>query len=116
MEQGVKKIGLINWMALLAAAGGMLLITRFVGSAAGLLGAILAGFGALVALLSYCQMSLEAREQLEKLELEELSKTRGGASLFAASADDTFPARRSREQFERFFIPALTVLLLLLEV
>jgi len=65
--------------------------------------------------LSYCQMSLEAREQLEKLELDELSKSRGAASLFAAAGEDTFPARRSREQFERYFIPALTVLLLLLE-
>jgi regulator of protease activity HflC (stomatin/prohibitin superfamily) len=115
MEQSVKKVGLMNWIALLAAAVGMLLIARFVGSAAGLLGAILAGFGTLVALLSYCQMSLEGREQLEKLELEELSKTRGGTSLFASAGDDTFPARRSREQFERFFIPALTVVLLLLE-
>jgi len=115
MEQNVKKIGLLNWVALLAAAAGMALISRFAGSAAGLMGAVLAGFGTLVALLSFCQMSLEAREQLEKLEMEELSKTRGGASIFAASSDDTFPARRSRQQFERFFIPGLTVLLLLLE-
>jgi hypothetical protein len=61
-------------------------------------------------------MSLEGREQVEKLELDELSKSRGAASLFAASGADTFPARRSREQFERYFIPALTVLLLLLQV
>ena len=60
-------------------------------------------------------MSLEGREQLEKLELEELSKSRGAASLFAASGEDTFPARRSREQFERYFIPALTVMLLALQ-
>jgi regulator of protease activity HflC (stomatin/prohibitin superfamily) len=115
MEQNIKRVGLMNWVALLATAAGMLLTTRFSGSAAGLMGAIVAGIGALVALLSYCQMSLEAREELEKLELEELSKTRGGASIFAAAADDTFPARRSRQQFERYFIPALAVLLLLLE-
>jgi regulator of protease activity HflC (stomatin/prohibitin superfamily) len=114
MEPGVKKIGLVNWITLLAAAGGMLLISRLAQSEAALLGAILAGFGALVAMLSYAQMSLEAREQLEKLELEELSKTRGGASLFASAGEDTFPARRSREQYERYFIPGLTVVFLLL--
>ena len=115
MDRSVKKIGLINWVALLAATAGMLLITRYVSSVAGLMGTILGGLGLLVALLSYCQMSLEGREQLEKLELDELSKSRGAASLFAAAGEDTFPARRSREQFERYFIPGLTVLLLLLE-
>jgi len=115
MDRNVKRIGLINWIALLAAAAGMLFIARYAGSLAGLMGAILCGLGLLVALLSYCQMSLEGREQLEKLELDELSKSRGAASLFEASADDTFPARRSREQFERYFIPALTVLLMLLQ-
>lgn len=115
MEQNIKKIGLINWIALLAAAVGSLLIARFSGSEAGLMAAILAVIGTLVAVLSYCQMSLEARESAEKLELEELSKTRGGASIFAASADDTFPARRSRQQFERYFIPALAILFLLVE-
>jgi regulator of protease activity HflC (stomatin/prohibitin superfamily) len=77
--------------------------------------AILGGLGLLVALLSYCQMSLEAREQLEKLELDELSKSRGAESLFAAAGEDTFAARRSREQFDRYFIPALTLMLMLLE-
>ena len=103
MEQSVKRMGLVNWIVLLAAAGGCCWSASIVASVAGLMGAILAALGVLVALLSYCQMSLEAREELERLELEELSKTRGGASIFAASQDDTFPARRSREQFERLF-------------
>jgi len=115
MDRNVKRIGLINGLALLAATAGMLLMARYVNSMAGLMGAILGGLGLLVALLSYCQMSLEGREQLEKLELDELSKSRGAASLFTAAGEDTFPARRSREQFERYFIPALTVLLLALE-
>jgi regulator of protease activity HflC (stomatin/prohibitin superfamily) len=115
MDRNVKRTGLINWMTLLAATAGMLAIARNVNSLAGLMAAILCGLGLLVALLSYCQMSLEGREQLEKLELDELSKSRGAASLFEGSAEDTFPARRSREQFERYFIPALTVLLMLLQ-
>ena len=115
MDQNVKRIGLANWIALLAATAGMLLIARDVNSVAGLMGAALCGLGLCVALVSYCQMSLEGREQLEKLELEELSKSRGAASLFEASGEDTFAARRSREQFERYFIPGLTVMMLALQ-
>jgi len=107
---------LINWIALLAGTAGMLLIARHVNSMAGLMGGILGGLGLVVALLSYCQMSLEGREQLEKLELDELSKSRGAASLFATAGEDTFPARRSREQFERYFIPALTGLLFFMQL
>jgi regulator of protease activity HflC (stomatin/prohibitin superfamily) len=116
MDRNVKRTGLINWIALLAGTAGMLLIARHVNSMAGLMGGILGGLGLVVALLSYCQMSLEGREQLEKLELDELSKSRGAASLFATAGEDTFPARRSREQFERYFIPVLTALLLFLQL
>jgi regulator of protease activity HflC (stomatin/prohibitin superfamily) len=116
MDRNVKRIGLVNWIALLGATVGMLFIARHVNSAAGLMGAILGGLGLFAALLSYCQMSLEGREQVEKLELDELSKSRGAASLFAAAGADTFPARRSREQFERYFVPALTTLLLLIQL
>ncbi len=116
MDRNVKRIGLINWMALLGGTVGMLFIARSANSAAGLMGAILGGLGLVVALLSYCQMSLEGREQLERLELDELSKSRGAASLFATAGEDTFPARRSREQFEQYFIPVLTVLLFLVQL
>ncbi len=89
MDRTVKRIGLVNWIALLAATAGMLLIARYVNSVAGLMGAALCGLGLLVALLSYCQMSLEGREQLEKLELEELSKSRGGGLPFRGLGEDT---------------------------
>jgi modulator of FtsH protease HflK len=115
MEQNAKKIGLINWVLLLLATMGLLLVTRYVSTAAGALATVLVGFGLLVALFSYFQMSLLEREQFEKLELEELSKSRGSESLFAGAGADTFPARRSREQFERYFVPALTGLLFLLQ-
>lgn len=115
MDQSAKKIGLINWVMLLLAAVGLMLVTRYVSTAAGVLAALLAGFGLLVALMSYFQMSLLQREQFERLELEELSKSRGSESLFAGAGADTFPAKRSREQFERYFIPVLTVLLFLLQ-
>src|SRR5271156_1877740 len=115
MEQSAKKIGLINWVVLLLATIGMLLVTNDVNTAAGVLATMLAGFGLLVALLSYFQMSLLEREQFERLELEELSKSRGSESLFAGAGADTFPARRSREQFERYFVPVLTGLLFILQ-
>jgi regulator of protease activity HflC (stomatin/prohibitin superfamily) len=115
MDQSTKKIGLINWVVLLLATGGLLLVTGYVDTAAGVLGTLLAGFGLLVALLSYFQMSLIERENFERLELEELSKSRGSESLFAGAGADTFPAKRSREQFERYFVPVLTILLFLLQ-
>jgi regulator of protease activity HflC (stomatin/prohibitin superfamily) len=114
MDSHVKRIGLLNWIVLLAAALAMFWISRFVDSATGLMGAILTSFGLLVALSSYFQMRLEEREHFEKLELEELSKTRG-SSIFASADADTFPARRSREQFERYFVPIFTLLLFVLQ-
>ncbi|HUD49044.1 MAG TPA: SPFH domain-containing protein [Candidatus Baltobacteraceae bacterium] len=115
MEQNTKKIGLLNCIVLLAATIGLLLVTRFASTAAGAMGTVLTGFGLLVALVSYFHMGLLEREQFEKMELEELSKSRGSESLFASAGADTFPAKRSREQFERFFSPIFTALLFLLQ-
>ena len=110
-----KKIGFLNWVVLLAATVGLLLVSLFVNSASGVMGAIIAGIGFLVAILSWFQMRLQEREQFERLEMEELSRTRGGTSLFETADADTFPAKRSREQFERYFVPGFTALLCLLQ-
>jgi len=115
MDQNAKKIGLINWMVLLAVTIGMLLIAQFVDSAAAMVSAIFAGCGFLVAILSYFQLRLGEREHLEKLEFDELNKSRGSESLFASGADDTLPAKRSREQFEKYFVPIFTALLFLVQ-
>jgi membrane protease subunit HflK len=115
MDQNVKRIGLINWVVMLLATIGLLLVTRFVSSAAAALATVLTAFGLLVAILSYFQMGLIEREQFERLEMEELSKSRGSESLFATAGADTFPAKRSREQFERFFVPVFTGLLFILQ-
>lgn len=111
MDQNAKKIGLINWVVLLAATAGLLLISLYVNSAAGIMGAIIAGIGFLVGILSWFQMRLYEREQFEKLEMDEISRSRGGASLFETADTDTFPAKRSRELFERYFVPVFTSLL-----
>jgi membrane protease subunit HflK len=115
MDQNTKKIGLINCVVLLAATIGLLLVTRFASTAAGAMGTVLTAFGLLVALVSYFHMGLLEREQFERMELEELSKSRGSESLFATAGADTFPAKRSREQFERFFSPVFTAMLFLLQ-
>ncbi len=115
MDQNTKRTGLMNWLVLLGATIGMLLVARYVSSAAAVMGTILTGYGLLVALLGYFHIGLLEREQFEKMEMEELSKSRGSESLFTTSGGDTFPAQRSRQQFERFFIPTCTGLLFLLQ-
>lgn len=115
MDQNTKRTGLMNWVVLLGAAIGMWLISSYINSAAAVMGTILTGFGLLVALLSYFHIGLLEREQFERMEMEELSKSRGSESLFDTAGADTFPAKRSREQFERFFIPTFTALLFVLE-
>jgi regulator of protease activity HflC (stomatin/prohibitin superfamily) len=93
----------------------MLMVTRYVSTAAGAMGTVLISFGLLVSLLSYFHMGLAEREQFERMELEEMSKSRGSQSLFATAGADTFPAKRSRELFERYFVPVFTGWLFILQ-
>jgi regulator of protease activity HflC (stomatin/prohibitin superfamily) len=114
MEHNAGKTGAINWVTLLlvtvVAAG----LARMADSATGITGVVFLGLGVLVTLVSYLQMRLEARERVEQLEFDELKKAKGGASLFVESVD-SFAARRSREQFEKYLIPAFTGLLFVLQ-
>ncbi len=110
MDQNYQKIGLLNWIWLAISAAGSLLVTNYLNSAAGWPATVILGAGFLVAVVSYFQMRLEERERLEKLEFDELNKSKSSAALFTAEAEN-FPARRSREQFEKFFLPAFTILL-----
>jgi len=68
----------------------------------------------LVAFISWFQMRLEENERLEKLELDELARSRG-ASLFESKDGGSFPAQNARLQFEKYFVPGFAVLMLLLE-
>jgi HflK protein len=114
MERNIKNIGLLNFIILLVAGGVSIILARYGHSLSGQVAAVLFGLGALVALISYFQSGLEEKERLEKLEFDEISREKNAASLFSTDAE-TFPARRSREQFERFFLPGFTVLLFILE-
>ena len=114
MGKNHHKIGLLNWVALLIVTIVGVALSRYLNSAAGLAASFIFGTGFLVAIVSYFQMRLEERERLEKLDFDELVKSKSSESLFTTEAD-TFAARRSREQFERFFVPGLTLLFVLLQ-
>src|ERR1041385_4316210 len=115
MERNIKKIGLVNLVVLLAVGVASTVVANYTHSLAGQSGIIFLGLGFLVIAIGYFQMRMEETERLEKMEFEELNKTAASASLFNTSDPEVFPARRSREQFERFFVPAFTVLLFLLQ-
>src|SRR5436853_474716 len=115
MERSVQKIGAINWLLLLVVGAVSATVARYAASATGTVGVVFVGIGFLVAVVSYFQMRLEERERLEKLEFEELKKARGSSTLFQEAGADTFPARRSREQFEKYLVPLFTALVFLLQ-
>src|SRR5438034_2111083 len=114
MERNIQPIGIINWCALLVVGVISAILARYAGAATGMVGVAFLLLGFLVAVVSYFQMRLEERERLEKLEFDELKKSRSATALFTEEAD-TFPARRSREQFEKFVIPIFTALLFLVQ-
>lgn len=115
MEKNLQRIGLVNVLVLLLVAAGAFLLSRFASSVVALGAAAFLVVGFLTALVSWFQMRLEAREQLENLEIDELNKNRASAALFAAADAEIRPARGAREQFECVAVPVFTVMLFLLQ-
>jgi len=115
VERNIQKNGLVNLVAAVVIFIATFVLTSYVRSLAGQSASIFLGLAALVAFASWFQMRLEENERLEKLELDELARAKGGSALFDAKESEVFPARRAREQFEKFFVPGFAVLLLLLE-
>jgi regulator of protease activity HflC (stomatin/prohibitin superfamily) len=114
VERNLQKNGLVNLaVALLIFLAGFG-VTVFAGSLAGQLASIFLGLGVLVAFISWFQMRLDENERLEKLELDELARSRG-QSLFESKDGGSFPAQNARVQFEKYFVPGFAVLILLLE-
>ena len=114
MERNIKKIGFLNFVILLLAGGISYVLANYCNLIGGQIIAVFFGLGALVALISFFQMGLENKERIEKMEFDEISREKNAASLFSTEAE-TFPARKSREQFDRFFLPAFTVVLFIIE-
>jgi len=115
MERNIQKNGLTNLFVLLVVAVAGFAVARYSNSLTGQVAAGYLALGVFIAVVSWFQMRLEDRERLEKLEFDEVTKTGGGSTLFNTQETETFPASRSREQFERFFVPGFTVLLLLFQ-
>ena len=115
MERNIQRNGLVNLLALLAVGAAAYGIAQYANSLAGQVAAVFLALGVLVAFVSWFQMRLEERERLEKLELDELARSKGSATLFEGKDAEVFPAQQSREQFEKYFVPAFTVVLLLLQ-
>ena len=112
-EGNGQRNGLVNAAALLLASAIAATLAGYADSAAALAGAVYLGFGFVVAAVSGFQMRLERREALERLEYDEMMRERKDAALFEDTGEDTFIAKRSREQFERYLVPAFTAALLL---
>ncbi|HEY4417160.1 MAG TPA: hypothetical protein VGO57_15835, partial [Verrucomicrobiae bacterium] len=115
MERNAQKNGMVNLIAAVMIFIAAFAVTCFVNSLAGQVASVFLGLGALIAFTGWFQMRLEENERLEKLELDELARAKGESTLFDAKDSEVFPARRSREQFERFFVPGFCVVLLVLE-
>ena len=111
MQRNTQQNGLVNLLGLFAACLVAAVVGNLAQSATAAVGAVFLGVGFLVAAISYFQMRLEHREHLEQLEYEEIARDRNRSALFDESGADTFIAKKAREQFERFFVPAFTALL-----
>jgi len=115
MERSAQKNAVVNLLAMLAVGVAGYAAARHANCLSGQVTSFYMGLGLLVAIISWFQLRLAEREQLEKLEFEELTRTRIGPSLFETGEAELFPARRAREQFERYFVPGFTVVLFVLE-
>ncbi len=113
MERNLQKNGLINLLLLLVVGVAGFAVARLTNSLAGQMSTVFLGIGVLVAAVSWFQMRLQERERLEKLEFDELVKSKSASTLFEARDSESFQAQRAREQFERFIVPGFTVLLCL---
>ncbi len=113
-ERNIQKIGLINLVIMLIVPLVGAFVSQMTGSMTGLAAAIFFGIGTLVCAVTVFQMRLESREEAERLEFEELKSRPDATNLFQTDGEDSLDAKRSREQFERFFIPSFTTILVIL--
>jgi membrane protease subunit HflK len=104
--------GLLNAVVLLVTAVCVYAVGRYANSLSAQVAAAFVAYGFVVALVSWFQMRLEERERLERMEYDELTKARSTSALFNEGTD-AFNAGRSREQFERYFVPGITIALML---
>lgn len=116
MDRNTKRNGLVNFLVLLVLGVAVFGAARYAGSLAGQVAAVFFGLGTLIAFVSWFQMRLEERELAEKLEIEELARTKSSSTLFDEKETAFFPARSSRGAFEKYFVTGFMVVLLALEL
>ncbi|MGH7941825.1 MAG: SPFH domain-containing protein [Limisphaerales bacterium] len=115
MDHNIPKNGLVNFAVALIIFIAAFVVTCLVNSLAAEGACIFLGVAVVVTFASWFQMRLEENERLEQLEVEELARTRGESALFETRESEVFAARRSREQFEKYFVPGIAVLLFVVE-
>src|SRR5687767_14692563 len=116
MESNRQRIALVNLLVSLVIAIAAFGLARYSQSLAGHVATFFLGLGVLACVVSWFQMRLEEQERLEKLEFDELSREPAKSTIFEGGDGEVFAARRSREQFEKWFVPAFTILMFLTQV
>src|SRR6185295_7585894 len=101
----------LNLLALLLAGAAGFAVARQASLLSAHIALCFIAIGFLVTLVSYFQMRLVEREKLERLEYDELTKAPSASALFNKEETSGLPARRSREQFEKYFVPGFTIAL-----
>lgn len=115
MDRNTQKIGLTNVAAFLVATVSILALAVHAESHAGRTSVFFLALGLFVTVVAYFQMRLEDREEQERLEVDEMARKSPASGIFGSGDSDILPAKRAREQFERFMVPGFTVLLVVLE-
>lgn len=114
MKSNLSRNLMLNMVVLLLVSAGAWLVALYLQSATGNLAALFGGFGFTIALITWMQLRLREREELEQIEFDELKRSRGDSTLFSGAAD-TFRAKRARATFERWVVPGFTIKLLILQ-
>src|ERR1043166_7549736 len=115
MEQNRTKLAVLNLLVLLVAGALGYAVAQSSHVLTALVSVCFAGIGFLVTLVSYFQMRLGERERWGRLEYDELTKSPSASALFTKDDGATMPARRAREQFQKYFVPAFAAALMLAE-
>ena len=113
MEPNRTKLTLLNLAVLLLAGTAALGVALTSHVLTATVATMFCGVGLFVTLLSYVLMQLLEREKNERLEYDELTKSPTTSALFNKDETSGLPARRSREQFEKFVVPGFTLALFL---
>ncbi len=113
MDRNVQRTMLLNLVVLLGGGLACFWAAAQTGSLTGQTARWYFLFAILVSLVSWFQQRLHDRERLEQLEFDELARSKHASSLFNAEDAGSFPARQSRLQFEKWFVPVFAALLVI---